>query len=1046
MRTKFNGILTLLLAFVVHISFAQEKTISGSVTDQDGLPLPGVNILLVGTTTGTQTDFDGIYAISASEGQTLLFSYIGQKDVRLVVGAGNTINVQMEEDAQALEEVVVTALGVIRQKKTLTYQAEKLGSEELVKVVPTRAASAMAGKVAGLQINVQSNGVNPTTQILLRGLRSITSSNSALIVIDGSIASSGAFDDLNPNDIASMNVLKGATAAALYGSLAGNGAILVTTKKGAAGDVFRVGLTSSATFEDVAYMPRFQSEYGTGWQGAYDNIENTNWGPRFDGQLRQIGPTMGPNDPLPTQMVPYAPVKDNLLNFYETGSTVQNTVYFSGGGEDSSIYVSIGDQRTEGIIPNDTYKRNTFKVNASKKMGDLTLSLTSNYLRDRTEVTGSAIGDQDRPLYWFLLNQSANIPLSEYKDWDNPASYAYADNYYNAYYQNPYWAVGTNRDIDNTNRLTGNITGSYQINEWMNFTTRFGINTGSGYGKDWRAAQTYDPILQSAHSPVSSFVTDSEFSFTTYTTDALLNSQFDIYDDLNLIALLGATNTTVRTRNSTIRVNNLSIPDFYDVSNGTGQPVINVDESFERSYGFFADLTFGYKDFLFLNVSGRYDLTSTLPSPDNSYFYPAGGLSFVVSDAFPSIKDGPLSFLKLTVSNSTVYNDLGAFQTNETYFQGDGYPFGSINGFTVSNTAVDAGLTKEKINTTEVGMNIAFFNNRLTFDGAYYQTDSSDLITNTTPSVASASNFLLTNIGKLEGTGYELTLGGTILRNDDFAWNMNVHYTHSEQKVTEITEGVDEINVYTLDSGGDVGVFAVVGEEFPVLKTSSYTRDPQGRIVIDPVSGNPIQGPLKNQGKVTPDYIIGLTSNISYKGINLATTMDYRTGHVYYEQGSDAMEFTGRSLESVSANREDFVIPNSVVETSPGVFEENTSIPITDGLQDYWTNTYNEIKENYVKDATAFKIREVSLSYDLPSKFLEKTPIHSARFGFIGRNLFTWLPKENHFSDPEFKNLQSRSRTAAGNTVAVPGNSIGIGGYLQGPPTKSVGFSINLEF
>ncbi len=1045
MKTKFSGMLTLMLALVVQFTFAQEKTVSGTVLDNVGLPLPGATVVIEGTSTGSSADFDGNYKITASVGDVLNYSFVGYAGQSVTVAASNTINVTLQPDNE-LEEVVVTALGIQRQKKTLTYQAEKVGAEELTQVSPTRAASALAGKVAGMQINVQSNGVNPTTQILLRGLRSITSSNSALIVIDGSVASQGAFDDLNPNDIQSMNVLKGATAAALYGGAAGNGAVIITTKQGTAGEAFRVGISSAATFENVAYMPRFQSEYGTGWQGAYDNIENTNWGPRFDGQLRQIGPNMRPTDPLPTQFVPYAPVKDNLLNFFNTGSTMQNTVYFSGGGEDSSLYVSVGDQRTEGITPDDTYKRNTFRVNASKKLGKLKLSLSSNYLRDNSNTVGNTIGDQNRPLYWFLLNQSANIPLDQYKDWDNPNSYAYADNYYNAYYQNPYWALGTNRTIDKTNRLTANIAGTYEINDWMSFTTRFGINTGNGIQKDWRAAQTYDPVLQSAHSPVSSFVSDSEFQFTTYTTDALLTGQFDITNDVNLSAIVGATNTTESDRDSNIRVNNLSIPNFYDVSNGTGQPVIDVDERFKRTYGFFADLNFGYKDFLFLNVSGRYDYTSTLPTSDNSYFYPAGGISFVASDAFPELRNGALSFLKLTASNSTVYNDLGAYQTNETFNQGIGYPFGTLNGFDVSGTAVDSGLTKEKINTSEVGVNMAFFNNRLTFDGAYYSTKSTDLITNTTPSVASGATNFLTNIGELKGSGYELTLGGTIIQSPDFSWDMNVNYTHSEQEVTKIKEGVNEIEVYSTNVAGDVGIFAIVGEQFPTLKTSSYTRDPQGRIVIDPVSGDPIQGPLVKQGQVTPDYIIGLTSSVNYKGFRLATTMDYRTGHVYYEQGSDNMEFTGRSIASVSANREDFVIPNSVYESSPGVFVENTSIPITDGIQDYWTNTYNEIKENYVKDATAFKIREVSLTYDVPSQWLDKTLIHSARIGFVGRNLFTWLPEENRFSDPEFKNLVSSATTASGTRNAVSANAIGIGGYLQGPPTKSVGVSLNLEF
>ncbi len=1027
MKTKFSGILTLLLAFVVQFTFAQEKTVSGTVTDESG-PLPGVSIVIRGTTSGTETDFDGKYSLNVNTGDVLNFSFIGMTGQMITVGASDVINVVLVADQNILEEVVVTGYGIQRQKKTLTYQAEKVSSKELVVVAPTRAASAMAGKIAGVQINVQSNGVNPSTQILLRGLRSISQSNSALIVIDGSAASQGAFDALNPSDIESLNVLKGATAAALYGSLAGNGAIIVETKRGSIGEKFRVGITSSSTFENVAYMPTFQTEYGTGWDGAYDPVENTNWGPRFDGQVRQIGPTFPAGYPITTQMVPYSPVPNNLRDFYETGSTFQNTVYFTGGSDDSSFYMSVGDQRTKGIVPDDKYDRNTFKVNATKKLGDLTLTLNSNYLRDRQDVVGGSIGDQNRPLYWFVLNTSANIPLSTYKDWDNPNSYGYADNYYNAYYQNPYWGVGTNRSITNSSRLTANMAASWDIEEWLNFSTRIGINTGNGYNKNWRARQTYDATLQPAHSDVSSFVTDSENSYATITSNAILSAQFDITDDFNLIGLIGATGTTAQSRSSSIAVTNLSIPGFYDVSNGTGQPTVGVNESKKRTYGFFTDLTFGYKDFLFLNASGRYDYTSTLPKADNGYFYPSGGISFVATDAFPTIANGALSYLKLTVSNSTVYNDLGAYQTNETYGQSAGFPFGGLNGFFQTGTAVDAGLTKEKINTTEIGANLTFFKNRLTFDGAYFLTKSTDLITFTTPSISSGAGGFLTNIGEIEGKGYELTLGGTVLQAEDFAWYLSLNYTHNEQTVKSISEGVNEI---TVTSTGEVGIFAIVGEEFPQMKASSYERDSQGRIIVG-ADGRPLIGELKNMGKTTPDYIVGLTSTFKYKGFSLATTMDYRTGHVYYEQGSDAMEFTGRSIESASANRQDFVVPNSVIETSPGVFVENTNLAITGGVMDYWQNHYNEIKENYVKDATAFKIREVALNYTVPNKFLDKTPVHTARIGFIARNVLTVLPASNHFSDPEFNNTNS--------------NAIGIGGYFQSPPTRSFGVSINVEF
>jgi outer membrane receptor protein involved in Fe transport len=730
-------------------------------------------------------------------------------------------------------------------------------------------------------------------------------------------------------------------------------------------------------------------------------------------------------------MVPYAPVKDNLLNFYNTGQTYNNTVYLSGSNEDSKFYISIGDQRTNGIVPDDKYQRNTVRANASKKIGKVELSASTSYFTDNTDVVGSTIGDQDRPLYWFILNTSANIPLSDYKDWENPLSYAHSDNYYNAYYQNPYWAIGTNRNIDETNRLVGNVNLSYDILDWMNFTARAGVNNVWGNGKNWRAAQTYNADLQPSHSAVSSFVTDSEFQTKTYTGDAILSGNRTIADDFSVKAILGTTVYATDYRGSTITANNLSIPGFYDISNGTGQLQGSVDESIKRVYGFYGDFTFGYKNYLFLNFSGRNDWTSTLAEGNNSYFYPSFGASFVFTDAIDALKNNEvLSFGKVTVSNSTVYNDLDPYQINETYSQSTGFPFGGVNGFYLSPEAVDANITKEKINTTEIGLNLGFLKSRLWLDAAWYNTITSDLITSTTPSITSASTSFLTNIGELQGKGIELTVGGTAVDMAGFKWDINVNYTSNETVVNEIYEGLDEVAVTTT---GQYGIYAVVGSAFPQMKANVYDRDPQGRIIVDAASGHPTtKTDLQELGKTTPDYILGLNTVLSYKGISVSATMDYRTGHVYYEQGSDQMEFTGRSMASVSANRQDFVIPNSVIETSEGVFVENTNIPVSGGRQSYWTDVYNDVKSNYVKDATALKLRELAVNYELPADLIGKTPLSKVTIGFIGRNLLTWLPAENRFSDPEFNNNND--------------NRIGVGGYLQSPPTKSLGFSLNVEF
>jgi len=1024
--------LMLLFAFfsIIGMQINAQKTVTGTVNDDTGENLPGVSVLVKGTTVGAMTNADGTYSIDVPEGSTtLMFSYMGLKTQEVVI-SGDVVNVSLKaSEDEGLEEVVVTALGIVREKREITYQTQKVSEEELTIVSHSKAAAGLVGKVAGLQINIQDNGVNPTSQILLRGLRSISGNNSALIVIDGSVASQGAFDDLNPNDIGSINVLKGATAAALYGSRAANGAILVSTKKGRKGDKLTVGLNSSYTVDQVAYMPDFQDEHGTGWAGVYDNIENTNWGPRFDGTVRQIGPTFADGT---YQAVPYAPVQDNLLDFYNVGSTIINTLYLSGGNKESSFYLSANDLRASGIVPDDMHKRNSFRVNASKKVGKVELSLNSSYYTDKTDIVGSSIGDQNRPLYWFVLNTPANIPLSTYSDWDNPESYGYADNYYNAYYQNPYWAIGTNRNIDYTNRITGNISVSYDILKWMNFSTRIGINNAWGNGKDWRAAQAYNPDLQPSHSYVSSFVKDSEFKSNIYTADAIL-AMTKNFDAISVKTIFGATTYASEFRSSLMTAVNLSIPDFYDISNGTGSLAGSVNESKKRTYGFFGDVTVGYNQYIFLNFSGRNDWTSTLKPENNSYFYPSVGLSFVATDAIPSIKSNILSYAKLTVSNSTVYNDLNPYQINESYSQSGAFPYGNVNGFYLSGTTVDANISKEKINTTELGLNLSFFKSRVSLNSSLFMTKTTDLITSISPSTSSGSNNFLTNIGSLEGQGIELGLTGAVIDNKalDLRWDVNLTFTKSETIVKEIKEGSDEVAL--TDFGTGWGIYAVKDLPFPQVKANVYETDGNGHIVVDAASGYPkTKEGMESLGKTTPDYILGLNSTVSFKGVSLSATFDYRTGHVYYEQGSDAMEFTGRSIASVSAHRQDFIIPNSVIETSPGVFVENTNVPISNGIMGYWQNNFNNVKSNYVKDATALKIRELAIGYEFPKSMIEKMQIQKLKIGLIARNLMTWLPEENRFADPEFNNTLS--------------NSIGVGGYFQSPPTKSYGVNLVIEF
>lgn len=1039
MKNKFIKILTLLLLMVFQVAIAQQ-TVTGSVSDDEGNLLPGATVVVKGANAAVTTDFDGKFSVEATNGDTLIISYVGFNSQEFSV-TGSVINAVLTSSTK-LDEVVVTAYGVDRAKNEVTYQTERIGGESVSSNSFTSASSALAGKVAGMQINIQNNGVNPSSKIILRGFRSISGGNEALIVIDGAIASKGAFDDLNPIDIESLNVLKGATAAALYGSNASNGAVIITTKQGNNNTKFTVGVNSTFTLEEIAYTPEFQTEYGTGWDGHYDPIENTNWGPRFDGVLRRVGPlfpvgTVLPEgtfqttpDGQPYQVLPYAPVQDHIKDFFETGQTIQNTVYLRGGDSTSNIYLSLGNQQTEGIILRDSYKRSTIKLNASKQLGNVKVGINSNLLTDKTSEVGNTIGDQDREFYWFVVNTPANIPLKNYKNWKTDI-YASPDGYFNAFYQNPYWAIDTNRFNSRSDRVNGNAFIEWQAADWIKLKGQIHYNKFTSLSKNWRAAQEYDPVTQPYHSAVSSFVTDSESQWFTYGHDFFADIKLDLNQDFSMKALVGASNSIFRYRASSLTAVNLSIPDFYDISNGTGELQGSVDEQTKNTYGYFADLNIGYQKMLYLNLAGRYDYTSVLPTDENGYFYPSVGLSFILADKngnslIPSLENNILNYAKLTVSNSIVYNDsVGIYSINERFFQSSAYPYGSINGFFLGGVAASSDIRKEKLASTEFGLNLGLFDNRVTLDASYYITKTSDLLTYVTSSPSSGSTSLLTNVGDLKSSGLELTVDANVLNVNNFAWDLNVNYTTSETVVDKLAGDTQNVQV----SGP---VYASLGEVYPQLRTTSYERDPQGRVIVDPTTGNPIIGELKNQGRALPKHVVGLTNTFRYKEFSLSSTIDYRTGHVYYSELADAMEFTGSSVESASSNRQDFVFPNSVVETSPGVYTPNTNIPITDGKMGYWQNHHNEIKENYVRDASAVKVREIAFRYDLSKKYLDELGLSKLSLGIVGRNLITWLPEENRFSDPEFNNATA--------------NGVGVGGYQQSPPTRNFGFTLNVEF
>ncbi|SMC61678.1 SusC/RagA family TonB-linked outer membrane protein [Cellulophaga tyrosinoxydans] len=1025
MRIKYFLFLKIfLLSLMIH---GQQKTITGTVTDQSSLPLPGASVLVKGSTLGTQTDFDGNYSINAKTGDVLIFSYIGQKTVEKTIGASNTINVTLLEDAQALEEVVVTALGIERKPKELSYSVSKLDNDEVTKTKAVNVATAMVGKVSGLQINTVNNGANPNTRVVLRGNRSLLGNNEALIVVDGFPSSRGVLDRINPNDIENISVLKGANASALYGSEASNGVLVITTKKGKG--KLKATYVTSYQAESVAYLPELQDQFGAGGfpDGTLYPLENVAWGPRYDGQLVDASETL---DDGRVWQVPYSPIKNNHKNFFDTGSTIRHGITLSGGDETGDFLLSLDQVNTKGTVPNDTYNRTNVRLKASREFNRLKVSGNLSFFRSHANLVGNG-GRQDRPVYWNVLNTPLHLPLDQLKNWRTGEFTRNEVSYYR-FYENPWFIVDTQREKTDYQEFNLLTTIDYKVNDWLTISNNSGYTGGNETFKREFGAYTYAFELQSTYAsmdPYGARTRDDLSNSSRFNNDLLLKFNPEFSDSFSLNAILGQ-NTRIQS-SSTINVagNDLIIPDFYNVSTRTGDLIGGQSSSFYRKLGVYGDLTLGFNDYLFLNLTARNDWSSTLPANNQSFFYPGAGLSFIATDALPSIKtDQGLSYLKLNFNITKTGNDPGVYATANTFFAPANFPYGSITGLSQSSRDTDPNLGPEFTRSIEAGFEIKFFRNRLNLDLTAYKTNTTDQIVPVSTSLASGASSSLINIGEIENRGLEIDLKGTILRSDNFTWDMGINYTGQDSEVISISEGVDELEI-----GGfsDAQVIAKVGQPYPQLRTSDYTRDDQGRVIVG-ANGDPIRdAQFSTQGQTAPKFIMGLNTNIRYKNWSFYAVADYRTGHVFFNDIVNALEFTGLTKHSASAGRQPFVFPNSVYSDGNGGFVPNTDRLTSGGGNAFW-DAYGDVRSNYVTDATTLKIREVSFSYTFDAKVLEQLGIENLSMGLFGRNLFTFRPKDNVYTDPEFN--------------FTTGNAIGVGTQSQTPPTRQYGINLNITF
>ncbi|NQY28747.1 MAG: SusC/RagA family TonB-linked outer membrane protein [Flavobacteriaceae bacterium] len=1019
MKTKFNGILTLLLAFVVQLTFAQEKTISGTVVDETNMPLPGATVVIKGTTTGASTDFDGKYSISANAGDVLVFSYVGYAEQNATVAASNTIDISLVLD-DSLEEVVVTAFGIKRKPDALTSSTKTVKAEVLTQASNPNVIQSLAGKVSGLKINTTSNGVNQTVSIVLRGNRSLTGSNQALIVIDGAISSANTLANLAPEVIESTNIIKGAGGSALYGSQGANGVIIVTTKSGTADSKLRVDVNSSLTFEEVAYVPQRQTKYGQGWNGGHVTYENGGWGPEFDGSLQPVGLAQADGSYI---MAPYSPIKDNIKQFFGTGTVFQNGATISGGDATGNVLLSLNKQNTEFVVKGDELSRTNVLFKAGKQLGNLNVSGNVTYINTKTTQTSAALFNQ-------LLQTATNVPVSAFENSGN-------EGHWTSYYRNPYWMRDNIRFDNKSNRLNGIVKLKYDLND--NITVMYNASLRTFNSHSISHTNGYvdtSGVGGGDHSTISQFDTSNSESSNIY-TDLLVNFDYMLTDDLNFKSTVGHNIQDNQSSFTSVGGSNLTIPGFYNIDNITGTPRVNNSHARSRTMGLFASVDLGYKDYVYMTLTGRNDWTSRLAKGSNSFFYPSAGISFIPTKAFTGLKGDILTYAKVSANLSKVGNaGVGTYQINTTLNQASGFAFGNLNSFGLDTSIADPNLVNEFIISKEATLSLAFLKgDRITLEASIYQSDNKDLITNITTSTASGLASTLINIGETQTTGFEIDLGLVPLKFKDFRWDLNLSLSHDKTVVKKVSDSADEV---ALNGNNSIGIFATVGEEFPLIKGTGYQRDDQGRVIIDETTGNPLKTEeFIKLGVANPDYILGLNTSVTYKGFRLAGVFDYRTGHQFWSGTKDWLSWSGHLVESAENGRRGFIFPNSSIETSPGVYTANTNVTTGGSTYanylDYFSNEYRDVSENFVLDATAFKVRELSLSYAFSDKMLKNVGITALRVGVNGRNLFTVLPGENRgYSDPEFSNTS--------------GNAQGLSTSGRYPATRTYGMTVNLTF
>jgi TonB-linked SusC/RagA family outer membrane protein len=1061
--------LFVLLCFTLSVS-AQQKQISGLVLNADGKGIPSATVTVVETRDATATNQEGRFFIKATPGQHLEISSVGYLNNSVEIGQKSSVVISLKSSGKELGEVIVTALGISRDKRALGYAVQEVSGQTIKNTAETNVVNALAGQAAGVYVNSSNGNVGSSSRIVIRGNQSLTGNNQPLFVVDGvpidnSIASStsGGMDftdigngaaDINPSDIANITILKGGNAAALYGARGANGVVLITTKSGK-GTGFSVSLENSTTFSNPLLLPTYQNEYGQGGDQQYwykdgknggnsDGVDES-FGPRLDYRLKPEDIVAGgkyywavqagfpqkagdilvlpqfssPVDPVTGERVPTPWIShpNNVRSFYETGITRITNLSLSNGGKWGSMRLSLTNSDEKGMLPNTNQIKNTLNFSTTANLSDrLSFEAKGSYVNSHGNLGGSGYSDNSVGLGTIWTGRQIDFEYMK-THIQNPDGTPISWN--NVFEENPYWIQYKNLNPITENRFIGSTALKYQLNNWLSLRTRAGI--------DYSNQQVE---LKRAYYGITS--PEGKYSVSNYfrqevNADVLLSAVKNITKDISLTANVGANIMNRQFRSQGSFVGRLVVADNYSLANAKETPTTSYYKSQKEIQSVYGSVSLGYQNQLYLDLTGRNDWSSTLAAANNSYFYPSATASWIFSKTL-NIKPSALSFGKVRLSVAQVGNDTDPFRLNANYFASQ--PYGNNPSFVISSSMPPGNLVNELVTSTEGGLDLKFFNNRLGLDLTAYKSIAKNQILSAPITPTSGFNTQTINAGQVNNWGIEATITGTPIKTDKFAWDITANWSTNKNKIIALNGDIKRLQLYKTE-GDQIIVVADVNGSYGDMWGKGFVYNENGKRIVD-ADGVPLTGDLKKLGNIMPDWLGSINNSFSYRNFNFSFLIDTRWGGKIYSRTNQDGWATGALTSTVGLNAKGVSIRDPLSVGGgylfDGVFQDGKPNDVYQNLNDFRWDPF-AMAERWLYDATYVKLRQVMLTYQLPKSLLGKIKISGIDVSVFARNVAILYKNSKNF-DPEVSN-RGAGQSSQGSEFAAPPSARNIGARIR---------------